>query len=214
MKIIVLFCFVTVLTGCATSAQIQVPDLDQNFNQSFSGKSISYEIMYSQPKPGIFSDGEQMSLTPLNEVELSVASSSTLVQLPSYIAKQLPITAKQVEIGQGDLNLIVELTAYDKKGPTFADYEFLKSFFKGIFTLGIGANEYDIIANFDTNYRLYDNEGEVYSKNYKVNDSVDHEKGDFESYDSLFIYTRQLLEKHITLTLSDFFTEYSSKFQK
>lgn len=211
MKKLVLLCLIVVMSGCATHANIQMPAVTQVYNQSFDGKSMSYEIMYSQPKPGIFSGGEQMPMSPLEKAELSIASAATLKKLPDYIFKQLPSTVKRAENGQGDFKLVIELTARDKKGPAFADYEFGKSFFKNLLTLGFASSEYDIIADFDVNYRLYSGEQEVFSKLYKVNESVDHERGDFESFNSLNDFTGQLLEKHLILTLNDFFKQAAAK---
>ena len=47
----------------------------------------------------------------------------------------------------------------------------------------------------------------IFTKNFKVKDEVDHEKGDFDSYNTLNEFTSQMLEKHLILTLHEFFTE-------
>lgn len=211
MKKLFLMCFVVLLTGCATHAQIKTPEVSQVNNSSFNNKSMSYEIMYSQPKPGAFSGGEQMPLVPFRQAEFSVSSASTLKRLPSLLIEQFPSSVTKAPVGKGDLKLIVELTARDKKGPVFADFEFGKSLLKNLFTLGLASSEYDIIADFDVNYRLFSGDDEIFSKLYKINENVDHEKGDFESISSLDKYVVKLLEKHVILTLNNFFNESSKK---
>lgn len=211
MKKLVVLGLVAVLGGCATHATIEMPAVTQVYHKSFQNKSISYEIMYSQPKPGVFSDGEQTPLAPLEQAEFSVASAATLKKLPDYIYQQLPSTVKRAEAGQGDFNLVVELIAHDKKGPAYSDHEFGKSLGKDLLTLGFGSSEYDIIADFDVKYRLYSGDIEILVKSYKVNETVDHERGDFDSFNSLNDYAGQLLEKHLILTLNNFFRESISK---
>ena len=207
MKNLLLLALVVILGGCATHAKIEMPAVTQVHHKSFEDKTMSYEIMYSQPKPGVFSGGQEMPLVPLEEAELSVASAATLKNLPEYIFRQVPASVKRAEKGEGDLKLIVELKAYDKKGPAYADFEFGKSLAKSLVTLGFASSEYDIVADFDAKYVLLSGNEEVFSKSYKVDESVDHERGDFESYNSLNDYVGQLLEKHLILTLNDFFKE-------
>ena len=74
-------------------------------------------------------------------------------------------------------------------------------------TFGFASSEYNIIANFDAKYRLIRSGEEIFTKNYKVSESVDHERGDFDSFNTLNDYSGQLLEKHLILTLNDFFKE-------
>ncbi len=211
MKNILLLALVAILGGCATHAKIGMPAVTQVHHKSFENKSMSYEVMYSQPKPGIFSGGQEMPLVPLEEAELSVASAATLKNLPEYIFRQVPSSVERAAKGESDLKLIVELKAYDKKGPAYADYELAKSFFKDLVTLGFSSSEYNIVADFDAKYVLLSGDKEVLSKSYKIDESVDHERGDFESYGSLNEYVGQLLEKHFILTLNDFFKESAGK---
>ena len=194
--------------GCATHATIEMPAVTQVYNKSFENKTFSYEILYSQPKPGVITGGEQMPLVPLEHAELSVASAATLKKLPDYIFEQLPSSVKRAGEGQSDFKLVVELIAHDKKGPAYSKYEAGKSIGKNLLTLGLGSAEYNIVADFDSEYRLYKGEQEVFAKSYKVDESVDHQRGDFESFNSLNDYSGQLLEKHLILTLNDFFKEF------
>ncbi len=200
-----------VLSGCATHAQITMPTVENVYHQEFDNKSFTYDILYSQPKPGIFSGGEQLALAPLSEVELSVASSKTLKGLPELIFEQLPATAKRANAEQADYQVIVELIAHDKLGPAYADHETMKSMGKSLVTLGLGSSEYDIVADFDVTYKLSSKGEIVFEKAYKVNESVDHEKGSFDSFNTLDEFTSQLLEKHFILTLNDFFKEATQK---
>ncbi|MBR9857239.1 MAG: hypothetical protein GYB38_05970 [Gammaproteobacteria bacterium] len=211
MKKIAVLGLVVALGGCANHANIEMPAVTQVYHESFENKSISYEIMYSQPKPGVFSGGEQMPLVPLEQAEFSVASAATLRKLPDYIYQQLPPTVKRLENGQGDFKLVVELTAYDKKGLVYSDHEFAKSFGKNLLTLGFASSEYDIIADFDAKYKLYSGDKEIFVESYNVQESVDHERGDFDSFNSLNDYAGQLLEKHLILTLNDFFKKSTTK---
>ncbi|NWO04626.1 MAG: hypothetical protein HLX50_02645 [Alteromonadaceae bacterium] len=210
MKKLMVALMALAMAGCATHANIEMPAVSQVYDTAYEDKSISHEVFYSQPKPGIFTGGEQLPMTPLEEAELSVASASVLRDLPNYIYEQLPASVKRANPGEGDYNLMVELTARDKKGPAYADYEAGKSIGKNLLTLGFGPSEYDIIADFDVAYQLMKGSETVFEKSYTVEESVDHEKGDLESYNSLNEFTGQMLEKHLILTLNDFFQEAAS----
>lgn len=196
---------VILVTGCATHAKIDMPGVSEVVSPAFENKSFSQEVLYSQPQPGMFSGGEQQTLKPLNEQELSVASAATLSKLPTYIKDQLPASSKVVNSTESDFKLRVELMAHDKKGPAFADYEFGKSLIKSMLTFGFGSSEYDIIADFEVKYILSSSGKDLFAKSYSVSESVDHERGKLESFNSLNDFAGQLLEKHLILTLNDFF---------
>ena len=132
--------FVMIFGGCAKHADITMPSVSQVSHTGFENKSMSFEILYSQPKPGIISGGEQMPLVPLNQAELSVASAATLKKLPDYIFQQLPATVKRADVANSDFKIVVSLTAHDKKGPAYADYEAGKSFGKSLLTFGFGSS--------------------------------------------------------------------------
>lgn len=202
---------VVLISGCATHAQIDMPVVTEVMSPAFENKTFSSEVLYSQPEPGIFSGGEQQELKPISEQTLSVASASVLKKLPTLIQQQLPKSSKLLMDKNTDFGLKVELVAHDKKGPAYADHEFAKSFGKNLLTLGFASSEYDIVADFDVKYVLTQKGSEVFSKSYKVDESVDHEKGDFDSFNTLKEFTSQMLEKHLTLTLNDFLLNASGR---
>lgn len=206
MKKVILLLMVSVLAGCATHADIKMPVVTKVHDVAYENKSLNYEILYSQPKPGIFTGGEQLPLAPLEKAELSIASASTLKELPKLIFEQLPVSVKHLA-NNPDLILKIEITAYNKRGPAYPDYEFLKSFGKDLLTLGLASSEYNIIADFDAKYILQQKDEVIFTKSFKVRDSVDHEKGDFDAYNTLNEFTSQILEKHLILTLHEFFKD-------
>ncbi len=194
--------------GCATHADIQMPLIEKVARADWQGKHFRHEVYYSQPRPGIFTGGDQLPLVPIKSAELSVASAATLQKLPEILGKNLPQGAVSGGAGDYDYLLEIELVAHDKKGPTYADFEAMKSFGKKMLSLGLASSEYDIIADFDVTYRLKDKAGAVlHERDYRVKDSVDHERGDFESLNTAHDYAAQLLEKHINLTVGEFLQE-------
>ncbi|WP_257291722.1 hypothetical protein [Endozoicomonas sp. ONNA1] len=202
---------VAFITGCAQHATIEMPYVEATHNEAWKDKKFDYDILYSQPKPGVFSGGEQLPLKPIEEAELSVASSATLKNFSNYLIKQLPEGIKLGSNTDYDYKLIVEMEAKDKKGPAYADYNAGESFAKGMLTLGFAASEYEIIADFTVTYKLLKSDGDkIIEYSYKVSDSVPHERGDFESFNSLNDYSGQLLEKHMIITLNDFIKKAAS----
>lgn len=206
MKKVVFLLMIAVLGGCTTHAEIKMPTVTKIHDSVYENKTLNYELLYSQPKPGVFSGGEQLALAPLEKAELSVASASTLKELPKLIFQQLPVSVKYLTENP-DLTLKIEIIAHDKKGPAYADHEFGKSLGKNLLTLGLGSSEYNIVADFDAKYILEQNGNVIFTKDFKVKDEVDHEKGDFDSYNTLNEFTSQMLEKHLILTLHEFFKE-------
>lgn len=194
-----------VLAGCATHAQINVPAIQKVQAPAYENKSFGYEILYSQPKPGVFTGGEQMPLVPLDKAELSVASAVTLKRLPEYIFDQLPANVKRGDAKDADYVLHVELVAHDKKGPAYADYQVGKTTAMKFISLGLASANYTIAADFDAKYTLRKQGKTVYEKSYVVKDAIDHQRGDFENFNSLNDYTGQMLQKHLILSLGDFF---------
>lgn len=206
MKKLIALSATVAITGCATHAQITVPPVAKVYSQTFENKTFGHEILYSQPKPGVFSGGEQLPLIPLEKAELSVASAATLRRLSQYIYEQLPATAKRAASpADADYVLHIELTAHDKKGPAFADYQAGKTAALKFVSLGMASNNYAIVADFDAKYTLLQKGQVVTEKSYKVKDSVDHQRGNFEGFNSLNDYTDQMLQKHLITTLNDFF---------
>lgn len=211
MKKIILGAFALILTGCATHAEITMPSVKRVDAEVFAGKKLDYDIFYSQLEPGFFNGSEQQDLKPLEEAQLSIASAATLQNLTQIIERQLPASATIVENSDSDLSLVVELVAFSKAGPTYADHEFAKNLGKSMLTLGMGSSEYNIVADFNVTYRLTDEAGKTTEKSYRVEEIVDHERGKFESMQSVHDFAAQLLEKHLMLTLNDFFVEASAE---
>ena len=204
-KVITASIAAVVLTGCAQHATIDMPYVEATYKEEWQGKKFDYDILYSQPKPGVFTGGEQMPLMPIEKAELSVASSATLRKFPEYLMKQLPAGSKIGSDEDFDYKIKVEMEAYDKKGPAYADYNAGESMAKGLLTLGLAASEYEIIADFKVTYSIQDAAGnELLKQTYTVKDSVEHERSDFESFNSLNDYAGQLLEKHLIITLNEF----------
>lgn len=207
-KLVFLLMVAVLISGCsANHANIAMPAVTKVYSTGFDNKAISYNILYSQPRPGITSDGDQLPLAPLNQAQVSVAAASTLKKLPDYIYEQLPSTVKRADAPAGDYYLVVELVAHHKKGPAYADYEAGKSFAKGMASFGFAAQEYQIVADFDVKYKLLKQGKEIFQKSYKVKDSVAHQKGKFDGFNTLNEYTSQILEKHLIITLNNFFNE-------
>lgn len=197
--------------GCATHAVVEQAVVQKVNSEKFQNKAFSYEVLYSQPKPGMFTGGEQLPLTPIENAELSVASAKVLGRLNEVLRANLPDSVKLVD-EQGDFSLHVAITARDKKGPAFADYDMAASIGKSLLTMGLGASEYTIIADFDVEYSLLNASNEVIHKNtFKVNEELDHEKGQWETNQVGDKLAEQLLEKHINLTLQQFLKAAATK---
>jgi hypothetical protein len=193
--------------GCATHAKIDVPATTKVNSENWQGKSFNVDIYYSQPEPGVFSGGDQQELKPLKKAKLSVGAVQVLSNLPQTVMNQLPMNAIYTEESNADYTLRVELVAHNKKGPTFADYEFGKSLAKSFLTLGMGSDEYNIVADFDVKYTLTNQGGQSYEKAFTVKDSVDHERSSVEFKNNTYDYAAELLKKHIMLTSSTFLNE-------
>lgn len=199
-----LFTSLLALGGCATHAVVEQAVIQKINSENFQNKSFQYDILYSQPKPGVFSGGEQLPLMPIEQAELSVASARVLGRLNEILKSNLPDSVNIVT-EKGDFELKVAITARDKKGPSFADYDMAASMGKAVLTLGLGSSEYTIIADFDVTYSLYSADGsEIYKNSYKVYETLDHEKSKLEGYDIGNSLAEQLLDKHIKVTLQDF----------
>jgi len=197
--------------GCATHAVVEQVVVQKINSQNFQNKSFEYDVLYSQPKPGVFSGGEQLPLMPIENAELSVASAKVLSRLNEILKSNLPDSVKIVD-EKGDYELQLAITAKDKKGPAYADYDMAASLGKSLLTLGLGSSEYTIVANFDVEYSLKDSKGvEIYKNKYSVDEELDHEKSKLEGHDIGHSLAEQLLNKHINLTIQDFLRMADSK---
>lgn len=209
-KTLAMLCVMAIMTGCASHAEIKMPAVQSISSPKFEEKKFHYEVYYSQPKPGVFSGGDQEPLKPLSDSELSISSSAVLKDLPNYITEQLPSSASISSKENSDYQINVELVANHKRGPVYANHELAKSLGKGILTLGLAPSDYEIIADFNVTYHLAEDGHAIYNKSYEVTDRVQHQRGDFESYNSVNDPAGQLLKKHIILTLNDFLENSTS----
>lgn len=199
------------MAGCATHAKIDTPVVEHVSKSEWASKTFSYKVLYSQPEPGMFNDGVQQPYQPLKESKLSLASATVLQKLPGYLEDQLPRGIKVVQEGDTDYQLEIRLKANHKRGPSYSDYAVGSSFAKSIVTLGFGASDYEIIADFDADYILTSKTGGQFSKHFSVKETVDHQRGRFESLSSTNDYAADLLRKHMMLTMSTFLKEAAGK---
>lgn len=211
IKILSLAVVFAVLTGCATPAQISMPVVQKVSHEVFVDKRFTYDLLYSQPEPGVFSSGEQQAMQPIEQAKLSVASAKALHNVKRFIEEQLPASSTVVQEGSGDFDLMIKLKAKHKKGPAYADFEAAKSFGKSLLTMGFGSSEYDIVADFEVTYELQRQGRTLFTKHYVVEDSVDHQRGKLDGFEVLNVYAAEMLEKHMMLTLNDFFKSASQK---
>ena len=205
MKVFSILVISLILTGCGTHAKIDVPVTSKVDNSAWFGKKFHYSVRYSQPTPGVFSGGEEQPLVPLKQAKISQGAAMAFNRLADAIYNQYPLGVKRGGQDQYDYLLEIDLIAREKSGPAYPDYQMAESFGANVLTLGLAPANYDIIADFDVTYRLVDMNKEVlYEKEYKVHDSVEHQRKDFDSLNSLYGFSAQLFEKHIALTLSNF----------
>ncbi len=199
------------MAGCASHPQITSPVVERANSENWNGKVFSYEIFYSQPKPGVFSGGQQQELAPISKAQLSVGAAQVLSNFTTIVDNILPSNTTITKAGDSDYSLKVALIANDKKGPTYSEYELGKSLAKGLLTLGLGSAEFNIVADFSIEYTLSNKHGNEFSKKYTINESIDNEKGSFEIHDRNADYAAELLKKNIIVTASSFFSEAKSK---
>lgn len=211
-QVLIIIVLASACVGCATHAKIDVPATAKVHSPCWQGKSFNIEIYYSQPEPGIFNSGIQQDLKPLSEARLSVGAVQVLSNLPRTIMNQLPIDAAYTQDDTADYSLTVELTAHHKRGPTYSDYKYLKNFGKGLITLGFGADEYNIIADFNIKYILSSERGESVEKEFIAKESVDHGRSAIEFKNNTYDYATDLLTKHVMITSSEFLEEASHAF--
>ncbi|PVY76989.1 hypothetical protein C8D92_104222 [Tamilnaduibacter salinus] len=201
------------LSGCASHAQFQAPDSYKIVSDDFNQKTIHHDILYSQPEPGILNDIEQQPMSPIGESELSSVSRRTLANTDSIIQSHLPAgMATVTSETSADYLMSVRIKAYKKHGPTAWDYEFLKSFGIGLFTLGLGPDLWDITAEFDAVYELKTNSGStVHQKRFEIRDKADHQAAFYESLTPLYRASKQLYEQQLHQTLNTFFKQVEEK---
>lgn len=214
VKMIVVLIFMSVAAGCATHAKIDIPVPEQVHKSEWQNKNFSVEFLYSQPEPGvanIFGKGKQQELKPLSESKLTISSAQVLRSFPSFLTSQLPANTKLSTPERADYKVLVEMWAHNSAGPTYPNYEAAKNFAKGMLTMGLGADEYDIIADFIVRYTLTSNGGKTFQKEFTVKESVDHERGSMEFKNNTFDYAAEMLKKHVLITSSAFLNEAATQ---
>jgi hypothetical protein len=207
MKHLVLLLAITTMAGCANHATFESPEAYTTLDEQFTGQTVHYSIQYSQPRPGIFSGGEQQKASPLSEAELSIVSRKSLANVEEIVERHLPPGMSPIR-GQTDTDyqLDISITAYSKHGPTAWDFQFAKSLGVGLISLGLGPDYWKIIADFDVTYALENRQtGEVIEESYSVDEIADHQAGPFESTDPLMRASQDMFERHFSLTLNQFF---------
>ncbi len=203
-----------VLTGCANHATFKEPGTYTTVNDKFTGQTMKYSIAYSQPEPGIFTGGEQQPLKPVSDTNLSVVSTRSLQNINEIVERHLPagVTTLANE-NAADFQFDVEITAYEKQGPTFWDFEFLKSLGVGLVTLGLGPDYWDVIADFDVKYALKDSKNNLLiAREYSIEEKADHQASPFDTNEPLLRSSQKMFEQQLALTLNDFFEAADLKF--
>ncbi|ASK79151.1 hypothetical protein CF386_08765 [Paraphotobacterium marinum] len=205
-KSVMILLFSIVLSGCATKGVVNMPVIEPIQNKNLENKKVYVKVYYSQPEPGIFSGGKQQKFAPIKDAKLSIASSRVLSRFDEIVKQQLPLNSSITQSPLSDYKLLVYLKAKDKKGPAYQEYNLGTSLAKGILSLGLASDDYSIIGDFDIKYELFDNkENKVHEGMYTVYDEIEHERGGFDSYRHGDDLAQQLLEKHIRLTMHEYF---------
>lgn len=199
------------VTGCATHATIEKPALSPVAKTTWNSKTLNYKVLYSQPEPGLFSDGEQQPMTPLKDANLSLGSRMVLKDLPTNLEEQMPAGVKLVSDDNSDYGLEIRITARNKKGPVYPEHQFLLSLVKNMFMFGLGPQEFVLVADFDAEYALSNKNGERFGKSFTVTDRMDHQKGAFEGAFSPYEFSALLMRKHMAVTLNDFLKQAADK---
>ena len=203
---------VATLVGCATPGQVDMPHVKAHDVQIMEQKKVAYEVTYQAPEYGVFVDGEMLPTMQISEARLNGSTRTVINNFNQILATQLPSNALIINSGKGDYKVVAHIKAFDGEGPVTVEDLIAETILKETLTLGLASNEQEIVANFEVTYTVFDlNGSELISKTYKVNDSVEHEKSDFEIADiNGKRLTGELFKKHITLTLNEFVKEISN----
>jgi len=209
-RILILSLFVVFITGCANPAQIKEPILADLSNDLWQQKTLSYQVNYAQPTPGIFTGGDVVELQPIRNVSKSIYSSKILSTLDDHIKTNIPNNIKFIEDSKSsDYRMEIDLIAFHKKGPAYSDYLDLANWTKFFLTLSMNyVHDYDIIADYKLNCRLYDkNDNLIHENGYKVKDVLEHEEYKYNITSSDDILASALFKKHISININNFFKE-------
>lgn len=209
-KIILASILLVTLSGCATHGKVEIPHTQNYDVEIMEKKKISYEITYQAPTYGFFGDGDMQESMPISEARLNSNIRMVLNNFNPILASQLPSNALIINAGDSDYKVLVHIKAFDGNGPVTLEDLLGETMLKEMLSLGIAAKEQEVVANFQITYSVTDSHGkELITKNYKVNDSIEHEKGDYETDIGGNRLTGDLFKKHVTLTLNKFVKEVS-----
>lgn len=212
MKRIILLTLLAVISaGCANPAQISKPVLADLNSNVWNKKTLAYKVNYAQPTPGIFSGGDVVELQPISQVQKSIYSSRILSNLDNNIKDTFPdnLLYSESEV-ESDYKMQIDITAFDKKGPSYSDYLSLVNWSKFFLTLGINkVQDYEIIADFKMNCRLYDKQDSlIFEKDYTVKDVLEHEEYSYNLTSSYEALAAELFKKHVSVSMNDFFKNF------
>ncbi|WP_158774067.1 hypothetical protein [Cobetia sp. L2A1] len=199
------------MTGCASRAQIDVPVVQPVQTQAYEHKAFFPDIYYSQPEANLFSGAAQQAMQPLGNVRLSHVCSPAMTNFDQLLREQLPSTSSITHDARaGDYRLQVEIMAHENRGPVYLDYLMAINLPMNLLTFGIANEDFDIIADFNVEYRLYDKDEKLlFSKDYTVRDSVPHQAGNFDIGNRIFLPAQNMMTKYLLLTMNDFFNNAS-----
>ena len=200
-----------VMVGCVSRAQIDVPKVTPVEAQAYQHKVFYSDVYYSQPQANLFSGAAQQAMQPLGNIKLSRICSPAMTHFNQLLREQLPASSRITHDARAsDYRLQVEIQAHENRGPVYLDYLIAQNLTKNLLTFGVANEDFDIIADFDVQYRLYDkNEQLLFSKDYAVQDSVSHQAGNFDFGDRIFLPAQNMMKKYLLLTMNDFFVNAS-----
>lgn len=193
------------LTACATPAKIVTSEVSDYRSPSYLNKTISFDILYSQPEPKVFGSGAQQAFKPIAIQEKHSFSEKVLEDVTPFIESQLPHGASATVSAHSDLLLSVKLSTPNKLGPVAPDYRLGETFGKKVISLGFAAKNYDLVADYSVELTLFQNGDRIYWKRYDVSSSVKHQVGNFSSPNNLYNYSRDYFRKTLAETLSEFY---------
>lgn len=194
------------ISACGSPAKIATPSSTLYQSETYAGKSIKFDVIYSQPKPRMLgNDEELLPPMPLEKQTKSYFAKKQFENFRGFLASRVPEGMKPESYSNSDYTLKMIIVAKDRAGPVDAVYKGFKSIAMAFITFGFSPSYYSLDANYSIEYSLYKQRERQFWKRYEVRKSVDHEKVDFASPSNLENYSRQLFHKTLAQTLNDFF---------
>lgn len=200
-----------VMAGCASRAEIDMPIIQPVQSLAYEHKTFYPDIYYCQPQANLFSGAATQAMRPLGSAKLPRASSPPMKNFDLLLREQLPSTSMIThDVREKDYRLKVEIQAHENRGPVYLDYLMAKNLPMNLLTFGIANEDFDVIADFEVVYSLYDKDDQLlYRKDYTVKDSVPHQTGNFDLGDRMLMPARDMMKKYLQLTMNDFFIQAS-----